>query len=270
MNDTIHFLYTPFTGLGKFYGYRGDRWYTHRMLIFLKYTMNSLLNQTNQDFIHWCSFRPEERNHKITNTLMNWMRAHKRNFIFTYGGPMFWDDKYPEEEEKNRFLERLKINLPDVEHLVSDYKYVYKTIMPSDDMYHKDVVQSIQDEPYRERGALIHNKGYVLNDATKYIAEWVPPEGKHYPPFYTLMYPKDVFIDPKKHFDYVELYRSHEDVPELFDAKFLPDYRYMVLTHENNISTTWYCRYKGKMMVGEEREKILKDFGLYDSSYSDN
>jgi len=260
MEKIIHLLYTPFTGLGMFNGYRGYEWFRHRMLLFLKYVIPSLENQTNRDFIHWISFRPEEYSNRITEAIYNYLkysRKSKYRFVFTFGGLCFWDDKNIDDN----LLERLQKTLPELKDIVGDSKYVYKTIVPSDDMYHKDVVESIQKEPYREKGALVHHKGYVFNEPTKQLAEWNPPKNS-FPPFYTIMYPVDVFLDPQKHFDYVKPYRSHEDIPKIFKTKQLPDNRYCVMVHENNISTNWYCGFKGKVFHGEEKEKILKDFGI--------
>ena len=56
----IHFVYCPFTGVG-IKGYSGDEWFKYRIKLFRDYTLKSLQNQTDKDFVIWLSFRPEER-----------------------------------------------------------------------------------------------------------------------------------------------------------------------------------------------------------------
>ncbi len=56
----IHLFFVPFTGLGLHNGFRGDAWFKNRIEIFKNYTLKSLLNQTNKDFVLWFCFRPEE------------------------------------------------------------------------------------------------------------------------------------------------------------------------------------------------------------------
>ena len=136
-------------------------------------------------------------------------------------------------------------------------------------MYHKDVVESIQQQPFAYKRALVHHNGYNHDINANKIAEWKPGAG-HLPPFYTIMYPADVFLDPQKHFDYLKGYKSHEDIEKLFDNVRLPDGRYCVNVHGRNLSTSWEgYNPQGRTkhdFVGEEfieeRETILKEFGI--------
>ena len=52
----------PFTGVG-IPGYKGDVWFKERIALFERYTLESLLNQSDKDFTLWVVFRPEEKNH---------------------------------------------------------------------------------------------------------------------------------------------------------------------------------------------------------------
>ncbi len=60
-----HLMYVPFTGLGLYNGFRGNRWLKNRIEIFKQFVIPSLLNQTDQDFILWVSWRREEKNNPI-------------------------------------------------------------------------------------------------------------------------------------------------------------------------------------------------------------
>lgn len=195
-----HLVITPFTGLGK-PGYRGDDWFKKRIEIFKNNTLKSLQNQTNQFFVHWVTFRPEEQKNTLTQGLFNYLCGIKWRTIFTFGGIPFWDDKF-NFTEKRALMKRFKDTLPQLKEIVGDAQYVYETILASDDMLHKDVVQSIQNQPFAYKRALIHINGYIRDLGTDQIAEWNPlPE--HCPPFYTIMYPADVFLDPVKHYNYL-------------------------------------------------------------------
>lgn len=46
--------------------------------------------------------------------------------------------------------------------LKTPLKTVYITRIDSDDMFHKDVIREIQQQPFRERGILIYSKGYLF------------------------------------------------------------------------------------------------------------
>jgi hypothetical protein len=250
-SDFIHFLYTPFTGLGlhkvngyPVRGYKGDEWLKYRIEIFKNYTLKSLLNQTNRDFIHWLSFRPEERTNKMVQQLYALLCLIEYPCIFTFDGLMFWDDKFLSDD----LLARLGKTLPELEEQLKDKfegkRYVLETLVPSDDMYHKDMVESVQAEPYSHKRALIHWNGYVYNQVTNQFGTWNPPKGSC-PPFYTVMYPLDDFLNPKKHFNYWWNFKSHEDIEKCFRCKRMPDNRYCVLVHKENISTAWDIRERG-------------------------
>jgi hypothetical protein len=274
-NHICHLVMTPFTGLGAAKGFRGDEWFKNRIKIFKENTLKSLQNQTNQFFVHWITFRPEEAENPLTQELFKDLCTQEWRTIFTFGGNMFWDDKFNDTEPKN-FKKRIKDTLASptgLKDLVGDAAYVYETILASDDMYHKDTIESIQQQPFGYKKAVVHQNGYIRDLNTGQLGEWLPPEG-HLPPFYTIMYPADVFLDPQKHFDYLKGYKSHEDVEKLFDCVRLPDNRYMVNVHGNNISTSW-MGYKHEALhktqhdfIGKEiknekkKQEILKAFGV--------
>ena len=269
-----HLVMTPFTGLGK-PNFRGDKWFKTRIKIFKENTLKSLQNQTNQFFVHWIAFRPEEAENSLTQELFKDLCASEWRTIFTFGGIPFWDDKYNKTETKGLLmrLSNILFSPNGLKEIVGGAAYVYETILASDDMYHKDVVESIQQQPFAYKRALVHWNGYIRDIRTGQLGEWRPPPG-HLPPFYTIMYPADVFLDPKKHFDYLKGYKSHEDVEKLFDCIRLPDSRYMVNVHGTNISTSWegyrheelhktkHDFIQNDVLDEKEKENILLNFGI--------
>ena len=183
-------IHIPFTGLGKFNGYRGNDWFKRRIELFHQYTLKSLLKQTEQDFLIWCSFRPEEKDNPLIKTIKI---PHKH--IFTFGGIPIWDDT--KENEEQGLLERLKTTLPEISD--EDVRLVN---IASDDMYSEEVIASIKSQPFEEGTALTHRLGYVYGTDDR-LAEWNPIT---HPPFYVIMYPNKKFSDPVEHYKYISKY----------------------------------------------------------------
>ena len=257
-----HFMYVPFTGLGLYGGFRGNRWLKNRITIFKKFVCTSLLKQTNKNFKVWVSWRPQERGHKYVVELESWMREQGLDTIFTYGGLCFWDDKFDDEktnhrEARERLATSLQYSLRDLIDVVGGSKYVLMTIQPSDDCYAIWAVDKIQ-EFFRENksyqaGGFIN--GYIMDYNTKKMAEYNPNTN---PPFYTIKFPKEDFCDPLKHMNFTALKQdvgkykkgtpipSHEYPP--YALKYAPwDARgFMVGCHGENISTYYNHPFKGE------------------------
>lgn len=254
--DILHFVQVPFTGLGLWNGYRGDEWFRYRIKLFKKYTLNSLLNQTDKNFILWLAFREEERSNEDCQRLYRHLKeVCPFPVIFTYGGLMFWDDKYLNDD----LLGRLKTVLPTLKEVVGNKKWIYVTIQPSDDLYHLKAIEEINAQQPADRKALLHDKGFMYNELTKQLAEWLPSTN---PPFYTLIYPVETFLDPVKHYEYVKDIKTHEEIPDIFDCTKLSDYKYCVIVHKQNISTSWLHRFRGKILSNRKGRNILKEFGV--------
>ena len=254
--DTLHLMMVPFTGLGEFGGYRSDSWFKHRIIIFKQFTLNGLLKQTDQNFTLWCSFRPEERENPICQELYTYLKeVCTFPVVFTYGGLPFWDDKFPNDN----LFERLKIMLPQLKETVGDYKWILETIQPSDDTYHKDFVKEVNKQEPAYKRSFLHSNGYVYDMINKRLAEWRPITN---PPFYTIVYPRDVFLDPVKRFKYCKEYRSHESAATAFKSVKLADGQYCVGVHKGNISTSWWHPFRCKEIKGKKAQKILKGFGI--------
>ncbi len=244
MNKTFtHIIMTPFTGLGLSNGFRGNQWFIDRISIFKDYTLRSLQRQTNKNFIHWLSFREEEQESGLTKMLFEYLNTVGYPAIFTFGGIPIWDDKYPEDVAEKRLMDSLSISLPELKDVVNGKEYVLETILASDDMLADTAIEKIQEQQlnFMENTALVHRKGMIYDTAKDRLGVWNPVKG-HLPPFYTVVYRAETFIDPKKHFNFMKEYRSHEDVDKMFRTVDLPDYQYCVTTHNRNISTGWQWR----------------------------
>lgn len=289
--NIIHFCYIPFTGVGLYGGYRGDEWYRYRIQLFKDFTLKSLLNQSQKNFVLWISFRPEEENNSLTAELANWLKEKELNYIFTFNGLMYWDDKFSKgilqkvkncgrivrgcwrnktwnnffssiKEiyiDKNSTLKmRLSESLGFLKKYFSEADWIYVTRLDSDDMFHQSAFEEIQAVlPFL--GALTYHRGFVYNKDTDEIAEYHP---KTNPPFHTIIFDNKTFFNAKNYLAYFKDFKSHEDISRIFTSIQLSDWRYCVLTDnsKHHISTIWNHPFKGEKVIN--KRYILSEFGI--------
>ena len=208
-NRITHFLYVPFTGLGLYSGWRGSRWLKNRIKIFKQFVVPSLLAQTSKNFTLWISWRHEERTNPLVKELKEYLDTIQEfKTVFTYSGVCFWDDKYPAEVAQARLASAVHGSLADLFEPIGVVDYVLMTIQPSDDCYHRRMVEQIQIsfDMMPSVQALGFSKGYVMDYRTQEIREWNPTT---IPPFFTIKFPTPIFIEPWKHLNYTGPYKSH-------------------------------------------------------------
>lgn len=251
-------MYVPFTGLGLYGGFRGNRWLKNRIKVFTHFVVPSLLAQTSKNFVIWISWRPEDRDSKHVQHLEVYLREKGFKVVFTFQGVCFWDDKYPDDVARDRLLTSLQKSLPALFDEVGQADEVLMTIQPSDDCYHKETVGSAK-KVFMETnsGAVIFTKGYIMNYTTKEVCEYNPTT---IPPFFTIRFKKDVFLDPRKHIEYTGPYKSHEYIGDKLTLANFQVRGFLVGTHGENISTHFNHPFKGP----EVDKAILADYGLAD------
>jgi hypothetical protein len=250
-----HFIYIPFTGLGD-PDYRGNDWFSNRARVFKDYTLKSLSNQTNKNFIIWISFRPEDKGSETVKEIQEAIDFTGLKRIFTFDGIAMYDDRgiHHNKDLKSR-LERIIETLRP--HIKGDW--VFRTDCGSDDMLSKEAIAEIQEQEPRENGATYYLNGYIFNAQTGQVADWLRDSSCSK---YTLMFAKDEFLDVDKHYDKLMKLESHEFTPIVFDADRLPDGRYACTVHGYNISTGWVNSFRGEEYFGAEKDEIRKRFGL--------
>lgn len=257
-----HLMYVPFTGLGLYNGYRGDRWLRNRIKIFKQFVVPSLLNQSNQNFSIWVSWRKEEwDNHQVHDLRHYLERLFPKRVVFTFSGVCFWDDKYDDFTAHERLVDAVHGAMGPLINHIGECTHVLMTLQPSDDCYHKDAVDSIQNEFERdaEVQALGFTEGYVCAYQTMQLAEWNP---KTNPPFFTIKFPRETFIDPLKHIFYTGPYKSHEYIGDELMFGELMGRGFLVGTHGENISTVFDHPYAKALNPVLVEGSILKDFGI--------
>lgn len=255
----------PFTGLGLYNGFRGNRWLRNRITIFKQFVIPSLKAQTNHDFILWVAWRYQEKYNSQVKELEQYLKDQGFKVVFTFSGIPFWDDKYPDLEAQKRLVDSLHGAMGELFPIVGEADTVLMTIQPSDDCYFKGMVE--ETHKYFEENPTMqvygYQQGYVMTYSTGQIAEWNP---KTTPPFYTIRYPKNIFIDPLKHTKYIGPYKSHEYLKDFMSCMYMNKRGFLVGTHGENISTVFdhpYAQAQPWTPVGERQ--ILEQFGLEDA-----
>lgn len=270
MNSAAHLIAIPVSGVGLHGGFRSNAWYAHRLEIFKNYTLKSLANQSNKNFLIWLWFRPEERHNPITQEWFNAIEGAGLEYHASFHGLMYVDDKFLDYglkakvrnflmmlwdcwvyktwkssrelwrytwENKNRTLRsRLTVALRELKERIGEADWVYLTRIDSDDMFHREAVNLIQSKSPEYKKALVFDHGFIYNVMTGQLATWEPPTN---PPFHTIIFPGSTFFDPQKHKEYYGAFSSHEDIPKVFNAETLDMYKYMVSFHGKHISTGW-------------------------------
>lgn len=254
-----HLLYMPLLGLGLYQGYRGSRWLKNRIIILKQFVIPSLQAQTNKDFTLWISVRPEDKKDKQIQELQEYFKTVKEfKTVFSFAGVCFWDDKYTDEIARDRLLTSLHNTMGEMTAVIGECDYVYMTIQPSDDCYSNDTIQKIQNIFNQTKlEAVGYEQGYICDYLTKEIAEYNPNTN---PPFFTIKFPRDMFIDALKHIEYTGPYKSHEYLGDKLKCAIMDERGFIVGVHGENISTHFNHPFKGEKVS----QNILKDFGIYD------
>lgn len=258
----------PFTGLGLFLGFRGNRWLRNRIKIFETFVVPSLLAQSDQDFVLWVQWRREEKKNKQVIELLERLKKNF-NVIFTYTGITFWDDKYPDDIARERLFHTLRLGLPELLDITADHENIIWLLQPSDDCYDRMTIESVKKafENDSTMEAVSYTEGYLCNYNTLELLEYNP---KTSPPFHAIKFPRQIFFDAGKHLTYISLkedvgqYKkgtpcpSHEYLSKCLKTAFFKGRGFLVGTHGENVSTHWNHPYGGQKVSQE----ILKNFGL--------
>jgi len=253
--SVLHIIQTVFTGRRQ--GCPSQEWLEFRIKIFKEYTLKSLLAQTNRNFLHWISWRPEEEKNLAVENLYEYLKKLNYNFAFTFYGQPIWEP----HSDNQGMVERIKQSLKVIKSFYKDEEFVYFTVLDSDDLFYKDAVKEIQSYDYKKNRALWFSQGYVLNTETQELCYWDPPTC---PPFYTILFEAKNFFNFSRYFsDMTDRLKVHHDVPRIFDAIKLEGRKYLVTIHGKNIATRWKISFRNKLINEKEKKLILRNFGIW-------
>ena len=115
-------------------------------------------------------------------------------------------------------------------------------------------------------------KGYIMNYANQEISEYLgtndrtPEMIQNYPdttpPFYSMLFKREDFLDPNRHFGLIKGIKTHEDIGGHPGFVPLEGRGFVVGCHGNNISTTYNHPFKGRVLTPKETEAILIKTGI--------
>jgi hypothetical protein len=177
-------------------------WLAYRISIFMKYTLQSLIHQTNQDFLALIQYEDESR--EIVGEELR---------------------KYKKLPENIRFVTPVEYRVIEIESMQgSDYFYYVR--IDSDDMYHKSYIQQLHDHrPDENTEVLICQNGYLYDSVHNQITStW-----RLSPPFYAFIYKTNDYLKGKR---YV-IPGGHTDVIK-FKHVLLKSPNFVIVVHSSN------------------------------------
>ena len=243
MKDSIHVINTDFSRrLNK-----PLEWWQHRLKIFEHYTLNSLVTQTNKNFylvMHLRNQFPEIYKTELNSILT---RSNLPYLI------IYPDIKTDAQEKFDKY--------------VPPSKYIHATRIDSDDLFHQDVVEEIQQYEFADRRALVFQKGYCFDAVNNRL--------QHYkvmsPPNSTITYPREIYYDQEKLRKYLRV-EGHDQVFSNMNSTMLSENKYLILIHgKNNRSVYVKDAYQLERysIPDDQHESILKNFNITTNTFKE-
>lgn len=244
MKNFIHIIHSDFS---RKVGGKNIDWFKYRLKILENFTLKSLVNQTIKNFYYVIYLRrcfPEALVLELQKILNN---SGLRNAIIYY-------------DKEN-----------DIKNKISSYfpksKYIYATRIDSDDLFHKDVVREIQSYQFKRRQALIYQRGYCYDCINKKMRHHL----MSCPPFHTIMYPYELYLDLNTAAEYRGSSGGHDTIISSMNYTVLEPYKYIVLFHGLNNRSRYVEKneYDFRTIPREEHNKILKDFNISEQTWNE-
>jgi hypothetical protein len=187
----------------------------YRLNIFKIYTLKSLAKQKFRDFSVWIHCEPgmEEAMMPLGDEIPN--------ATVTFG------DHYPPSK-------------------VPECEWVYVTRIDSDDLYSSDAVDLVNSYTPSELRveASVFQKGYVHDLNTKEWAIYWNPSS----PFHCVMFPRKIFLDRTEY--YRHFVGDHSKVRTSYPTQTLPDFKFCVLIHGRNWTSSFGTLAKQRLSSG--------------------
>lgn len=206
-------------------------WIEKRMRLFMRYTVASLRNQRNQQFMCYVYHTPK------TKPLIQETLSH-----------------YEALPLNIQFVSTLDLRLNE---LVSRGKILYQVTLDSDNMYGPYFISDLKVRKVRSSTrSIICQRGYIYHEATSTLAAIIHPA----PSFYAAIYSKETYpVLYKK-----RLFEKHFEAIK-YPYEILEGINYCICIHDWNLDNEWmrlFIRYGGQLIQGTEKEQILKEWAL--------
>ena len=236
MKDSIHIIQTEFSRrLNK-----PLEWWQHRLKIFEHYTVNSLKCQTNKDFYITMALRnqfPEELKNEL------WAILNRADIPYL----TIYPDEPKDIEEK-------------FEKYIPPSKYIHATRIDSDDLFHQDVVEEIQQHEFAHRRALIFQKGYCFDAVNNQLQHYKAMS----PPNFTIIYPREIFYNQEKLRAYLSV-EGHDQIYSNMNSVLLSKNKYLILIHgikNRSVYAKDAYQLERYSIPVDQHESILNNFNI--------
>lgn len=234
-------------------GIDDPEWIKHRLEIFKTYTLKSILHQTNRDFITWILWRLQDKDKPFIQDWRDCLTKAGLDYVFTFH-PIETMGAYTDREH-NELAERTE-----------GIDYLYVTRCDTDDMLHETFMDLIQGYPVVHRRAMLPKWGYIFDINRSILKEmcWQSP------PFYSIIFPKDVFFRNNNAIMEYTKSEYHTDIKKRMESIMMMGRIFVHILHGKNIikpkkimksEIENYITTSGNITSGERR-LIMKQFGL--------
>lgn len=207
------------------------KWIEYRIAVFMRYTLQSLKKQTNQNFT--ALIRYTERTEELIRQTLGKYKKLPDNIIFVP------EEQYVETQQQ----------------LTGDSEYLYLVRLDCDDTYHKSFIQQLHDyKPKPETRALINQRGYIFDRQRRRMAT----VKKTSPPFYVWIYKAEQYFAGER-------YSSPGGHPGVIKHKHEiltknGKRNYMVVVHQHNTLNQRLLKRKNFISDRTKVNKILQGF----------
>lgn len=229
---------TGFKAPVKKFGFeKATAWINYRYDYWCRYTLNSILNQTNPNWEYWLI---------VTDDTIRILGEDRLSDI---------------TEDKRIKLVHRDNQIVAFKEAQGNYDFYMVLRLDSDDMYRNDVTDEMMSVELFDSEGLYryvqYLEGYVYKPRNKKLKEWWR---KHMtPPFFAMIYSSKVW-DNKINSSDGELFDGGHEQVRNHKRKLLDDGRFCVGVHDLNMVTTIGKR--TEIIDEEEKKLILKNFGV--------
>jgi len=243
MRNFIHIVHSDYSrNVGKNFD-----WWVYRLKIMKNFTIESLKNQTVKNFYYVIYLRKCFPDVLVPELKKILEESGLKHLIIYY-------------DKENDIRKQITDNLPKTD-------YIYATRIDSDDLFHKDAVKEIQSYGYEYRRALIYQSGYCY--------DCINHRMRHHlmscPPFHTVMYPYETYLDLDTAAAYRTTSGGHDTIISGMNSIILSEDKYIVLFHDSNNRSRYTERteHHFRTIPKEQHAKILKDFNININTYQE-
>lgn len=208
-----------------------EEWIEYRINIFERYTLQSLKNQTNQDFeVYLCC-------DVTTMPTINACLGRRKSL------------------PSNIHFDTTNNNNNDVKRDIKNYDVLYHIRLDSDNLYQKGFIQRLHDYvPKEDTQVIISQNGYVYDIRDDSLA----PYFQKSPPFYAFIYKVQDFIDGFRY----KTPLGHTKIINCWRYEFIEGNNYIVSLHGKNVLNTRDKLNEKMLIEGDRKEQVLKEFGI--------